>query len=98
VSTRKRKRANVFANRTAEVSVQRNGLSISIGSVPATDAGVVAKELLDMLRTLERAGYEELVIDAGGAHGSAYEVPDEEDVEDFVLPVEARRRRIGFTS
>ena len=94
----RRKRPNVFANRTAEVALQRNGLSISISSVPATDVGIVAKELLDMVRTLERAGYEELVIDAGGAHGTGYEVPDEDVGEDFVLVPEARRRRIGFTT
>lgn len=94
----RRKPANVFANRTAEVAVQRNGLSISIASVPATDVGVVAKELLDILRTLERAGYEELVVDAGGAHGTGYDVPEEPDIEEFVLPVEARKRRIGFSA
>jgi len=93
---RPKKKANIFANRTAEVAVQRNGLSISIASVPASDAGLVAKELLDMLRTLERAGYEELVIDAGGVHGGGFEVPEEEDIEDFVIPPEARKRPIGF--
>ncbi len=95
-SRRPKKKANVFANRTAEVAVQRNGLSISIASVPASDAGLVAKELLDMLRTLERAGYEELVIDAGGVHGGGFEVQDEEDPDDFVIPPEARKRSIGF--
>lgn len=92
-----RRKAGIFANRTAEVAVTRNGLSISIGSVPATDAGLVAKELLDMLRTLERAGYDELVVDAGQIHGTGFEVADEDDGEDFALPPEGKRR-IGFTA
>jgi hypothetical protein len=51
-----------------------------------------------MMRTLIQAGYEELMLDAGGAHGGAFgEVPEDDDVEDFVIPPEARRRRIGFT-
>jgi hypothetical protein len=94
--TRRRQKPNVFANRTAEVAIQRNGLSISIGSVPASDAGVVAKELLDLLRTLERAGYEELVIDAGALHGGGFDTPDEDGVEDWVMPPEAKKRGIGF--
>jgi len=94
--TRRRLKPNVFANRTAEVAIQRNGLSISIGSVPASDAGVVAKELLDLLRTLEKAGYEELLIDAGALHGGGFEVPDEEDLDDWKMPPEAKKRGIGF--
>ena len=94
--TRRRSKPNVFANRTAEVAIQRNGLSISIGSVPASDAGVVAKELLDLLRTLEKAGYEELLIDAGALHGGGFEVPDEEDLDDWKMPPEAKKRGIGF--
>jgi hypothetical protein len=69
-------------------------LSIEIGDVPAVDAGVVAKELMDMIRQLQRVGYDELIADAGGVHGGAFEVPDEIDVDDFALPPESRR--IGF--
>lgn len=90
----KPRKSNVFTNRKASVSVHRNGLSIEIADVPAVDAGVVAKELLDMLRQLQRAGYDELVVDAGGVHGGAFEVPDEIDGDDFVLPPESRR--VGF--
>lgn len=94
-----RRKTNPFTNRKATVSVHRNGLSIEISDVAATDSGAVAKELLDMMRTLVAAGYEELTADLGGAHGGAFgEVPEDDDVEDFVLPVEARRRRIGFTA
>lgn len=93
-----RRKTNPFTNRKATVSVHRNGLSIEIADVQATDSGAVAKELLDMMRTLVQAGYEELLPDAGGAHGGAFgEVPDEEGVEDWVMPPEAKRRRIGFT-
>lgn len=96
--TMSRRRANPFTNRKATVSVHRNGLSIEIQDVGATDAGMVAKELLDMVRTLVQAGYDELVMDAGGVHGGVFEVADEVDEPDFVIPPEARRRRIGFHS
>jgi hypothetical protein len=79
------------------VSLHRNGLTIEIADVPAVDAGVVAKDLMDVVRQLQKAGYEELIVDAGGVHGGAYEVPDEIDGDDFVLPPEARRR-MGFTA
>lgn len=92
-----RRKANPFTNRKATVSVHRNGLTIEIADVQATDSGAVAKELLDMMRTLIGAGYEELMVDAGGAHGGAFgEVPEDDDIEEFVLPPEARRRPIGF--
>lgn len=95
--TRKR-RTNPFTNRKANVSVHRNGLSIEIADVNAVDAGEVAKELLDIVRTLVKAGYDELTADLGGAHGGAFgEVPDEEGVEDWVMPPEAKKR-IGFTA
>ena len=91
-----RRRSNPFTNRKATVSVHRNGLSIEIQDVGATDAGMVAKELLEVVRTLVQAGYDELVQDAGGVHGGVFEVPDEVDGDDFVLPPEAKRRPIGF--
>ncbi|MFZ9903754.1 MAG: hypothetical protein ACO3FT_08890 [Ilumatobacteraceae bacterium] len=93
-----KRKTNPFTNRKATVSVHRNGLSIEIADVAATDSGAVAKELLDMMRTLVQAGYEELMVDAGGAHGGAFgEIPDEDGIEDWVMPPEAKRRRIGFT-
>jgi hypothetical protein len=90
----KPRKSNVFTNRKASVSIHRNGLSIEIADVPAVDAGVVAKELMDMIRQLQRVGYDELIADAGGVHGGVLEVPDEIDGDDFVLPPEAKR--IGF--
>lgn len=93
-----RRKTNPFTNRKATVSVHRNGLSIEIADVAATDSGAVAKELLDMVRTLIQAGYEELIVDAGSLHGGGFETPDEDGIEDWVMPPEARRRRIGFTA
>jgi hypothetical protein len=89
------KQSNVLANRSASVSIHRNGLSIEIESVPAVDASIVAKCLLDVVRELVKVGYSELVNDAGGVHGGVIEVADEEDDEDFVLPIEAVKR-VGF--
>jgi hypothetical protein len=91
-----KRRSNPFTNRKASVSLHRNGLSIEIQDVGATDAGVVAKELLDMMRQLTAAGYDELVQDAGALHGGGFETPDEEGIEDWKMPPEAKRRRIGF--
>jgi len=92
-----KRKTNPFTNRKASVSLHRNGLGIEISDVSATDAGLVAKELLDIMRMLVQAGYEELTLDAGGAHGGAFgEVPDDDDVEDWSMPPEARRKRIGF--
>ncbi len=93
-----RRKSNPFTNRKATVSVHRNGLSIEIADVQATDSGAVAKELLDMMRTLIQAGYEELIVDAGSLHGGGFETPDEDGIEDWVMPPEAKRRRIGFTA
>jgi hypothetical protein len=86
---------NVLANRTASVSMHRNGLSIEIDSVPAVDASLVAKCLLDVVRELVAAGYGELIVDAGGVHGSTIEIPDDDDGDDYVLPIEAVKR-VGF--
>lgn len=91
-----RRKTNPFTNRKATVSVHRNGLSIEIADVAATDSGAVAKELLDMVRTLIQAGYEELIVDGGSLHGGGYETPEEEDLTDWRMPPEARRKRIGF--
>jgi hypothetical protein len=93
-----RRRTNPFTNRKATVSVHRNGLNIEIADVNATDAGVVAKELLDMVRQLVAAGYEELIVDAGSLHGGGFESPDEEGIEDWTMPPEAKRKGIGFTA
>lgn len=71
-------------------------MTIEVADVPAIDCGVVAKELLDIMRQLQRVGYDELVIDAGVLHSEGIAVPDEPDDADYALPAEARRRRVGF--
>jgi len=92
-----KRRVSPFVNRKASVSLHRNGLSIEIGDVPALDTGVVAKELLDMMRQLVAAGYDELVLEGPSAYGSGFEVPEDDDMETFVLPPEAKRRKpMGF--
>lgn len=91
------KRRNVLTGKTATVSINRNGLAIEVGDIPAVNASLVAKCLLDVVRTLQRAGYDELLLDAGGLHGDLVSVADEEDGEDFAIPPESRRR-VGFTA
>jgi hypothetical protein len=91
-----RKRPNLLANRTASVSLTRNGLTIQIDGVPATDAGLVSKALLDGIRNLVQAGYDELLENHGSHHAGAYgEVPDDADEEEARVPV--FERRVGFT-
>jgi hypothetical protein len=97
MASKRRRTANVLTGKSASVAIQRNGLSIEVGDVPAVDAALVAKCLLDAIRGLQAAGYDELVIDAGALHGGVIEVPEEIDGDDFALPPEAKRR-IGFTA
>ena len=91
-----RKPKNILANKAASVTIHRNGLSVEIQAVAATDASVVSAALLDMVRALVEAGYEELVQDGGSFHGSGHDQAPEEDGEDYVIAPSAKRRRIGF--
>ena len=97
----RRKRATtptVLAHKKASVSLHRNGLSIEVSEVAAEDAGLAAKELLDVMRTLVGMGYDELLMDAGSIHGGAFgEMPDEDGVYTETDPPQAGPpRRIGF--
>jgi hypothetical protein len=93
MSARKRRTPNLLANRTAAVSLYRNGLTIQIESVPATDCALVAQALLDAMRNLVEAGYSELVQEGPSLHAGALgEIPEEAEDE------EAKGRRIGFTA
>ena len=91
-----RRKKNLLANRQATVSVTRNGLFVQIDSVPATESGLVSQALLDMVRNLIEAGYEELVVEGGSFHGGGYDVPDEDGIETETDPTVAKRRSIGF--
>lgn len=95
---RKRPQKNLLANRTASVSIHRNGLQVEIASVPASDAGLVSQALMDMVRNLVEAGYDELLMDAGGVHGGALgeAQDDDEGAEWTVPPTMQSRRPIGF--
>lgn len=94
----RKKVATVLAHKKATVALHRNGLSIEVGEVPAEDAGLAAKELLDVLRTLIKMDYEELILDAGSAHASpAGDFHDDDVIEPAVAdPPVMRRKRIGF--
>ena len=96
MSARKRKSSNLLANRTAAVSLTRNGLTITIDGVPATDAGLVSRALLDGVRNLVQAGYDELLENHGSHHAGALgDVPDDADEEEARVPMIVRR--VGFT-
>jgi hypothetical protein len=94
MSARKRTAASVMQHKKASVSLSRNGVCIEVSDVPAEDAGIAAKELLDVFRTLVKAGYDELVQDAGSLHAGAFgEMPDEDGIETDTDPTQ---RRVGF--
>jgi hypothetical protein len=96
--SRRKSPATVLAHKKASVSLHRNGLSIEVGEVAAEDAGLAAKELLDVMRTLVRMGYDELLLDAGGVHGGALgEMPEEDGIGTETDPIVAiTPKRIGF--
>lgn len=98
MATRKAKPANLLDHKKASVSVIRNGLHIEVADITASDALIVAKALLDTVRELVKAGYEELVVDAGGVHSGAFgEVPDEVYEEEAANPTIITDKRVGFT-
>jgi hypothetical protein len=82
---------NLLAGKTCTVSLSRNGLVIEVPEVQAVDAAQVAAALLEAARGLVKAGYDELIPDAGGVHGGPLgEYADDDHAE------QARRRVIGF--
>jgi hypothetical protein len=96
MTPRKKSAATVLQHKKANVSIARNGVCIEVSDVPAEDAGIAAKELLDVFRTLVKAGYDELVQDAGSHHAGALgDVPDDAGEEEARVPV--FERRVGFT-
>jgi hypothetical protein len=94
--TNARKQKNLLSNKVSTVTMHRNGLTVEISSVAATDAGLVAQALLDMIRNLVEAGYEELTHDAGSYHGGGYDTPDEDGVDEYVETPRAKKRPLGF--
>jgi hypothetical protein len=96
MTPKKRSAATVLQHKKASVSIVRNGVCIDVSDIPAEDAGIAAKELLDVFRTLVRLGYDELVQDAGSHHSGALgEVPDDADEEEARVPL--FEKRVGFT-
>lgn len=95
----RKKRPNLLANRTITVGFTRNGLSFEVANVPALDGAMVAKALMDGVRGLIAAGYDELVIDGSAYHSANTDQPEELDDPDFVLPpvgVPKTQPSIGF--
>lgn len=99
MTPRKRKPDNLLDHKKASVSVHRNGLHIEVADITASDAGIVAKALLDTFRELVKAGYDELIQDAGGLHSGALgELPDEDGVDTYTEPAQLPVKRVGFTT
>lgn len=94
--TPKRRPKNLLASHKADVSYSRAGLTIGVSSVPAEDASLVSKAILDCFRGLVAAGYDELLEHSFSAHAGGYDVPDDADIDAVTLPPEAKAKRIGF--
>lgn len=94
----RRKVTTALAHKKATVGIQRNGLTIEVQDVQAEDAGLVARELLEVVRTLVKMGYEEVILDAGSFHGHPMDQLEEVDGEDGTVPPNAhpRKRVVGF--
>lgn len=82
------KRKSPVAGKKASVYLERNGLSIRIDDVDASECACVAFDLLLAMRTLTRA-YGELVPELGTVGG--YHALDTSDHDDY-----EGRRRAGF--
>ncbi len=81
------RRRNSLAGKKSTVSLTRNGLTIQVDDIPASDCALVAQALLDAMRQMVAAGYEELVVDAGGLHSGPLGTVDDTELE---------ARRVGF--
>lgn len=90
MATRKARPKNILADKLANVSLMRNGLTIEIAGVPATDSAQVAGAMLDAMRRMVKAGYEELVPDAGSVHAGPLGEYTEDD------HAEQAKKRVGF--
>ena len=91
MAAKKKTAANVLQHKKASVSLVRNGVCIEVSDIPAEDAGIAAKELLDVFRTLVRAGYDELIQEAGSHHAGALgDVPDDADEGEARVPLDRK--------
>ena len=78
-----------LTGKTATVSIERNGLSIRIDDVPASESAMVAYDLLLAMRVL-RASYSELTPDLNPVPGGTPLAIDDEEWDSD------GRRRAGF--
>ena len=99
MTPKKKSAARVLQHKKASVSVHRNGLHIEVGDITASDAGLVAKALLDTMRQLVKAGYDELIVETSPLHSGALgESPDEDGVDTYTEPAQLPVKRVGFTT
>ena len=90
MAARKVRPKNVLADKLANVSLARNGLTIEVPGVPAMHAAQVAGALLDAVRQMVKVGYEELVPDAGSVHAGPLGEYTEDD------HAEQSKHKVGF--
>ena len=97
MSVKRKRVANPLANRQADISVTRGGLVIEIKDVAAGDSERVAAILLNSMRRLITAGYDELIEQASSHHSAPFgDMPDEDGIETALEPTICRRPSMGF--
>lgn len=93
---RKKAAKNPLRGKKASVAIHRNGLTIEVADVPASESAQVGGILLSAMRTMVKGGFDELIPDAGAIHAGPFgEVPDD-DAEIETRAQERERKRIGF--
>jgi hypothetical protein len=75
---------------SANVQLDRNGLTLEMQGVPADQVEAVAQHMLDAVRSLTKRGYGELIVDGGSLHAGALgEVAPDAEYEEA-------KKRVGF--
>ena len=89
MATSKKRGPKVVKVQTANVQLHRNGLTLDMQGVPASQVKAVAQHMLDAMRQLTKLGYGELVVDGTPLHAQPFgEVVDE--------GYEQGKKRMGF--
>lgn len=90
---------NLLTGKTADVTLTRGGLTVSVEGVPAVDAAQAAQALLRAFRGLVEAGYDELREVGPTYHAGGTDQPEDADIETVTMPPEGRltQRVVGFS-
>ena len=92
MATSRKRGPKVVKVQTANVQLHRNGLTLDMQGVPASQVKAVAQHMLDAMRQLTKLGYGELIVDGTPLHAGPFgEVPEDAEYEES-------KKRMGFHS